>query len=51
MTYGPAALICFFFGMSLMENKTVEQAVDEVKLKFMPTWKVSNIWKDRLFFE
>lgn len=41
MTYGPAALACFYFGMSLLEGKSVEQATDELKLKFLPSYKVS----------
>ncbi|XP_072383007.1 mpv17-like protein isoform X1 [Diabrotica undecimpunctata] len=39
-TYGPLALICFFFGMSLLEGKSVEDAKQQVKDKFFPTWKV-----------
>lgn len=42
MSYGPAALASFYFGMSLLEGKSLEQAVDEVKLKFLPSYKVSN---------
>ncbi|CAG9860722.1 unnamed protein product [Phyllotreta striolata] len=40
LTYGPLALICFFFGMSLLEGKSVEQAKQQVSEKFLPTWKV-----------
>ncbi|CAH1375105.1 hypothetical protein MTP99_016531 [Tenebrio molitor] len=40
MTYGPAALACFFFGMSLMEGKSVEHATEELKMKFLPSYKV-----------
>ncbi|XP_068086134.1 mpv17-like protein [Anabrus simplex] len=39
ISYGPAACICFFFGMSLLERKTVEEAALEVKTKFVPTYK------------
>lgn len=39
-TYGPAALICFFFGMSLLEGKSIEEAKREVEKKFLATWKV-----------
>lgn len=39
-TYGPFAICCFLFGMSLLEMKTLEQAADEVRTKFFPTWKV-----------
>lgn len=40
VSYGPMAMICFFFGMSLLERKTVEQACKEVQVKFFPTYKV-----------
>lgn len=40
LTYGPAALICFFFGMSLLEGKSIEDAKKVVESKFLPTWKV-----------
>ncbi|XP_076250883.1 mpv17-like protein [Rhynchophorus ferrugineus] len=40
VTYGPAALICFFFGMSLLEGKSLNDAKVEVQKKFLPTWKV-----------
>ncbi|XP_018568056.1 mpv17-like protein isoform X1 [Anoplophora glabripennis] len=40
MTYGPAALVCFFFGMSLMEGKTVNEAKVEMQTKFLPSYKV-----------
>uniref|UniRef100_A0A6M2DEX2 Uncharacterized protein n=1 Tax=Xenopsylla cheopis TaxID=163159 RepID=A0A6M2DEX2_XENCH len=40
VTYGPFALASFFFGMSLMETRNVDEAVKEVKAKFLPTYKV-----------
>ncbi|KAJ8944887.1 hypothetical protein NQ318_020944 [Aromia moschata] len=40
MSYGPAALICFYFGMNLIEGKTIEEAKMEVKNKFLPSYKV-----------
>ena len=40
MTYGPAALGCFFFGMSLLEGKGIEGAKKEVEMKFLPSYKV-----------
>ncbi|KAH1009235.1 hypothetical protein HUJ04_001620 [Dendroctonus ponderosae] len=40
VTYGPAALICFFFGMSLLEGKSIHEAKLAVESKFLPTWKV-----------
>lgn len=39
-TYGPAATASFFFFMSLLEKKTVDEAKDEVKQKLIPTMKV-----------
>lgn len=44
MTYGPAALACFYFGMSLLEGKSVEQAMEELKMKFLPSYKVSSLF-------
>lgn len=40
MTYGPAALACFFFGMSLLEGKTVDESYEELSKKFLPSYKV-----------
>ncbi|CAG9760088.1 unnamed protein product [Ceutorhynchus assimilis] len=40
LTYGPAALICFFYGMSLLEGKSIEEAKKQTETKFYPTWKV-----------
>ncbi|KAK7868563.1 hypothetical protein R5R35_009460 [Gryllus longicercus] len=39
-SYGPAACVCFFFGMSLLEGKSVEEAGHEVSTKFIPTYRV-----------
>lgn len=33
-------MTCFYFGMSILENKTVDEATNEVKTKFWPTYKV-----------
>lgn len=41
MTYGPAALAAFFFGMSLLDGKTIEEAKETVKVKFLPAYKVA----------
>ncbi|KYN41985.1 Aminopeptidase N [Trachymyrmex septentrionalis] len=41
VTYGPAAMCSFFFGMSLLELKPVSECIDEVKIKFWPTYKVN----------
>lgn len=40
-TYGPASMVCFFFGMSLLEMKSFDESVMEVKEKFIPSWKVA----------
>lgn len=42
LSYGPAATASFFFLMSLLEEKTVEESKQEVKDKFWPTYKVSS---------
>ncbi|EAT47266.1 AAEL001601-PA [Aedes aegypti] len=39
-SYGPFAGTSFFFGMSLLEQKSVDEAMDEVKKKFPDTYKV-----------
>lgn len=41
VTYGPAATASFFFIMSLLEYKTVEESKQELYDKFFPTIKVS----------
>lgn len=40
VSYSPLAIVAFFFGMSLLENKTIYQAKDEVRTKFFPTYQV-----------
>lgn len=40
VSYGPAAMCCFFFGINLLELKPVAECVEEVKQKFWPTYKV-----------
>jgi len=40
VTYSPAAMCSFFFGMSLLELKPVSECIDEVKIKFWPTYKI-----------
>lgn len=40
ISYTPAAMTCFYFIMSLLESKTVQEAVAEVGKKFLPTYKV-----------
>ncbi|XP_046744495.1 mpv17-like protein [Diprion similis] len=39
VSYGPAAMCCFFFGINLLEFKPIAECVEEVKQKFWPTWK------------
>lgn len=39
-TYGPMATACFFFFMSLLESKTIEESKTEVVEKLLPTVKV-----------
>ncbi|XP_050532573.1 PXMP2/4 family protein 4-like [Daktulosphaira vitifoliae] len=38
--YSPCAMVSFYFGMSLLEGKTAEEAKQEVKNKFFPTYQV-----------
>lgn len=40
LSYGPLATASFFFIISLMEQKTVEESKQEVIDKFWPTYKV-----------
>ncbi|OAD58935.1 Mpv17-like protein, partial [Eufriesea mexicana] len=40
VTYSPAAMCCFFFGINLLEMKPVAECLEEVKHKFWPTYKV-----------
>lgn len=41
VTYTPAAMTSFFFGMSFLELKPVSECIEEVKIKFWPTYKVA----------
>ncbi|XP_060663615.1 uncharacterized protein LOC133847898 [Drosophila sulfurigaster albostrigata] len=41
ISYTPAAMTCFYFIMSLLESKTVREAVAEVGKKVIPTYKVA----------
>ncbi|XP_075155393.1 mpv17-like protein [Haematobia irritans] len=44
-SYGPFACASFFAGMSFLEGKTTKEAIQEVKNKFIPTFKVGiYIW-------
>ncbi|XP_012273100.1 mpv17-like protein isoform X2 [Orussus abietinus] len=40
VTYGPAAMCCFFFGINLLEFKSISECFGEVREKFWPTYKV-----------
>ncbi|KRT79927.1 hypothetical protein AMK59_6895, partial [Oryctes borbonicus] len=40
-TYGPMAMCCFFFTMNYLKTNSVEDATEEVKQKFLPTYKVA----------
>ncbi|XP_012233348.1 mpv17-like protein [Linepithema humile] len=40
VTYTPAAMCSFFFGMNLLELKPVSECIEEVKIKFWPTYKI-----------
>lgn len=40
VTYSPCAMVSFYFGMSLLEGKTVEDAKKEVQKKFLSTYQV-----------
>ncbi|KAB0794751.1 hypothetical protein PPYR_11590 [Photinus pyralis] len=40
LTYGPAALVSFYFGMSMLNNKTIDEGIQEIRMKFWPTYKV-----------
>lgn len=51
VSYGPAAMVCFFFGMSLLEGKNIDQAKQEVQKKFLPTYKVVLFYLVFFFFE
>lgn len=43
ITYTPAAMTSFYFFMSLMEGKSVDDSIAEVQSKFLPTYKVRSI--------
>lgn len=41
LSYGPFASVLFFYGISIMEMKTHQEAVNEVKEKFPQTWRTA----------
>ncbi|KAJ9576287.1 hypothetical protein L9F63_006886, partial [Diploptera punctata] len=40
VSYGPIAVASFFFGMSLLEGRSVAEGINEVKTKFWQTYQV-----------
>lgn len=40
VSYTPFAMVSFYFGMSLLEGKSIEMAKQEVYNKFLPTYQV-----------
>ncbi|KAK9512907.1 hypothetical protein O3M35_001218 [Rhynocoris fuscipes] len=40
VTYTPFAMVSFYFGMTLLEGKSIERAKHEVADKFIPTYKI-----------
>ncbi|XP_059617242.1 mpv17-like protein [Phlebotomus argentipes] len=41
VTYGPMAMTSFFLFMPLLEGRTLQQAIEEVRVKVPQTWKVA----------
>ncbi|KAI4460893.1 peroxisomal membrane protein 2 pxmp2 mpv17 [Holotrichia oblita] len=41
LTYGPMAMSCFFFAMNYLKTNSIEEATEEVKHKFWPTYQVN----------
>ncbi|XP_055914194.1 mpv17-like protein [Eupeodes corollae] len=40
VSYGPFAMSCFYVGMNLLEFKSLNDGIEELRLKFWPTFKV-----------
>jgi hypothetical protein len=40
IVYSPFSIITFYWGMSVLEGHTNDEAIEEVKNKLIPTWKV-----------
>jgi len=40
--YSPVAITGFYGGMTLLEGKSVDEAVKEIKNKYWPTFRVRN---------
>lgn len=50
ISYTPFAMTSFYFGMSLLESKTVREAISEVATKVPPTYKVAlMVWPSVAF--
>jgi hypothetical protein len=50
-SYGPFAMVSFFFGMSLLEGKSCDEGANEVRAKFWPTLQVSmtlTLWQNHI---
>ncbi|XP_050078611.1 mpv17-like protein [Anopheles maculipalpis] len=41
ISYTPMAMTAFYFSMSLLEAKSVEESLNEVRVKLFPTYKVA----------
>ncbi|RLU23248.1 hypothetical protein DMN91_003451, partial [Ooceraea biroi] len=39
VTYSPVAMCSFFFCMSFLELKPISECIEEIKIKFWPTYK------------
>lgn len=44
VSYSPLAMAYFFFGMSVLEGKSLSMCVNEVRQKFWPTYKIGVIF-------
>ncbi|XP_038219590.1 mpv17-like protein 2 [Zerene cesonia] len=44
VSYSPAAMAYFFFGMSVLEQKSLKSCVNEVREKFWPTYKIGVVF-------
>lgn len=45
---GPLTIVCFYYGMGLLESKPFEVCTSEVKKKFLTTFAVSLIYISKL---
>lgn len=42
VSYTPAAMTSFYFLMTLLEGRSIDDSINEVKNKFLPTYKVNH---------